>query len=192
MARFDSSNWYWAVDGSTTHVYSSKSNTYVPVADAAYVAWLASENIAVPIQLEADIWPYVSNKLPEWLFRGGTFAQPGVGQYTPAQLIAYASSVRYNKEIGGIIFSGIPVATDDRSKLMVTGGRIAANSDTGWTTIWQGSDGNSYQLNATEMIAISNAVQDHVSGCFATFATVFAAIDAGTMTTMEQVDAAFA
>jgi hypothetical protein len=41
------------------------------------------------------------------------------------------------------------------------------------------------------MIAIADAVQD-VNSCFTTYASVVAAIDAGTVTTKEQINAAFA
>ena len=42
------------------------------------------------------------------------------------------------------------------------------------------------------MVLISDAVQAHVNAGFATFATVKAAIEAGTITTTAEIDAAFA
>jgi hypothetical protein len=84
------------------------------------------------------------------------------------------------------------VATDDRSKLMITGARVAASLDPNWSTVWHGADGNSYSVNAAAMIAISDAVQQHVNAGFATFATVKTDIEAGVTTTLAEVDAAFA
>ena len=38
---FNAADWYWAVGGSTTQVYSSATGSYVPVTDPTYVAWKA-------------------------------------------------------------------------------------------------------------------------------------------------------
>jgi hypothetical protein len=109
-------------------------------------------------------------------------------------LTSYARSKRWEIENGGITVAGIPVATDDRSKLMITGGRVAAEADPNWMTVWDGADGESYPIDAAAMIAISAAVQAHVNACFVAFATVKAGIAAEppTVTTTAQIDAAFA
>ena len=46
---YNASNHYWIVGGSTTQVYSSASASYVAVADATYVAWLAAGNLPTKI-----------------------------------------------------------------------------------------------------------------------------------------------
>lgn len=107
-------------------------------------------------------------------------------------LVAYARDRRWQAETSGITVAGVPIATDDRSKIMVIGARVAAEADPNWSTVWQGTDGNAYPIEAPTMIAISNAVHDHVNVTFATLATVLAAIEAATITTKEQVDQAFA
>ncbi len=109
-----------------------------------------------------------------------------------AALVTYAGMKRWQKETGGITVAGVPIATDDRSKLMITGARIAADADAGFTTQWVGADGNVYQLNATQVVAISNAVSAHGAACFSAFAGLATSIAAGTVTTNAQVDAAFA
>jgi hypothetical protein len=106
-------------------------------------------------------------------------------------LVAYAADARWRKEVGGITIAGVPVATDDRSKLMITGARVAAMADSGWSTVWHGSDGLTYPVDAAAMVVISDAVQAHVNAGFATFATVKAAIAADTITTTAEIDAAF-
>lgn len=108
-----------------------------------------------------------------------------------AALIAYAADLRWRLEVGGIIVAGVPVATDDRSKVMITGARVAAAADPDWTTVWHGADGATYPIDAPAMIAISNLVQAHVNAGFATFAAVKAAIDAGEVTTEAEINAAF-
>jgi Domain of unknown function (DUF4376) len=107
------------------------------------------------------------------------------------QLTAYAASVRYNKEIGGITINGLPIATDDRSKQMILGARIASDSDPNFSTIWVGSDGKLYPIDAAGIIGISQAVLGHVNNCFEIFAQVQQSIASGTITTPVEIDAAF-
>lgn len=187
---------YWNVGESSTVVYSGASNSYVSQQDPAYVAWLAAGHLPSRILNEAELWAVLTavrpDALPSWLFDGTTFVPPSATTYSTAQLVAYAASKRYDTENGGLTFSGIPVATDDRSKQMIMGARIAASSDPNFTTQWVGADGNVYVLNATQLIAISNAVLAHVSTCFSVYATVKSNIVGATVTTLAQIDAAFA
>lgn len=107
-------------------------------------------------------------------------------------LRAYARERRWQAEIAGIIIiAGVPVSTDDRSKMMIIGARMAAEAVPSWSTIWQGADGGSYPLDAAAMIAISDAVQAHVNATFATLATVLSDVDSGVVTTRSEIDAAF-
>ena len=118
-----------------------------------------------------------------------------VVEYTPpsppVDLAAYTAQKRWEKEIGGIEVNGLTVATDDRSKMMPSGARVAAMADPGFTTAWKGSGGSFVPLDAVAVIAISDAVLAHVSACFVLEAQVKAGIEAGTITTVEQIDAAF-
>lgn len=109
-----------------------------------------------------------------------------------ARLLSYAAARRWQAETGGTVVGGVPIATDDRSKTMVLGARVAAAADPGWETVWHGADGQTYPLDAAAMIAISNAVEAHVNATFATFAAVKADIEAGEITTVAEIDAAFA
>lgn len=110
---------------------------------------------------------------------------------TKSDLAAYAADLRWHIEVGGIVVGGVPIATDDRAKLMITGARVAAMEDPGWSTIWHGADGQTYPVDAAAMVAISNAVQAHVNSGFAIFAAVKSAIEAGAITARAEVDAAF-
>lgn len=122
----------------------------------------------------------------------GPAPEPEPPVLTDAELIAYAADRRWRREVGGILVGTVPVATDDRSKLMITGARLAAGADPAWSTVWHGADGQTYPVDAAAMVAISDAVQAHVNSSFATFASVKAAIDAGEITTTDEIDAAFA
>jgi len=105
---------------------------------------------------------------------------------------AYAAQKRWEKEVGGILVNGLTVSTDDRSKTMISGARVAAQNDPTFSTQWKSSDGTFATINAAAVIAISDAMLSHVSDCFAIEAKVLAEIDAGTISSIEQIDAAFA
>lgn len=149
------------------------------------------------VRLEADVDGKVS--VVRWDADGIGMPQPGPSEIAAWQaqpeyvdLAAYASSVRWQKEVSGIVVSGIQVATDDRSKQMIMGARIAAEADDSFTTPWVTADGNVVTLNAQQIIGVSNAVLAHVAECFAAFGTVRSSIIAGTITTTTQIDQAFA
>lgn len=108
------------------------------------------------------------------------------------ELLDYAAAARWTKETSGIVVAGISVATDDRSKQMLMGARIAADQDPDFTTPWVAADGSIHPLTAGQVIAVSNAVLQHVAACFAKFAEVAQLIGAGTITAREGVDAKFA
>jgi len=107
-------------------------------------------------------------------------------------LAEYAAAKRWEKEVGGIEINGLTVATDDRSKTMISGARVAAMANPDFTTAWKGSSGEFVPLDASAVVAISDAVLAHVSNCFAIEAQVLADIEDRTITAVEQIDAAFA
>ncbi|UPT85178.1 DUF4376 domain-containing protein [Bradyrhizobium barranii subsp. apii] len=190
--QFEPRNWYWAVGGAVDKVYSSQRNTYVPIADADFVAWLAERAAATKIASEAEIWPYVSDLLPAWLFDGTTFAQPTATTYSRPQLKVYAAAVRYDKEVGGISVGGMSVSTDRVSQSMINGAYNMAAHDASFTTKWKAENGNFTPLDAPTIIALAVAIGQHVAACFSTEADVVAQIDAGTLISIPEINAAFA
>lgn len=110
----------------------------------------------------------------------------------PVNLAAYAADARWRRETGGIVVAGIAVATDDRSKMMIIGARLAAMADDHWSTIWRGVDGAAHPVDAAAMIAISDAVQAHVNQCFAAYAQIAQRIASGQITSTAAIDAAIA
>lgn len=92
-----------------------------------------------------------------------------------AKLAALAEK-RWQVETSGIAISGMPIFTDDRSKLMITGARIKADADANFTTQWVAADGSIVTLAAAQIIGISDAVLAHVDACFARFAVLAMAI----------------
>jgi hypothetical protein len=189
----DLTDHYWVVGGSSTQVYGSKTNIYVPVADANYVAWLNAGNVATPIAVEADIWPCQAPLKPAWLFDGTTFAQPAAGAWTKTQLHAYSVMTRYNTEQGGLtLSSGMPILTDDRSQAKINGARLAAVNNAAFTTEWHAADGTFHHMLSADVISMSDQLQTHIDNSFTTSSTVATDIEAGTTTTLTQIDAAFA
>jgi hypothetical protein len=106
-------------------------------------------------------------------------------------ILDYAKRRRWEIETGGITVSGMTIATDDRSKLMIQGGRTAADADPGFTTKWDLGDA-SIELTAEQVIAISNAVLAHVQAVFAKHDTISDAINADEITSTVEIDAAYA
>lgn len=172
--RYDPSAWFWIVAGDASQVWSSAKPGYVPTNASEYAAFLAAGGTASSIASLAEL------------------TEVFVQNYPGGMLATYAADVRWRKEVGGVLVADVHVATDDRSKQMIMGARIAAEADSGFTTPWVGSDGSITTLNSTQVIAISNAVLAHVQSCFATFTTVMTGIDDNTITTRDQIDAAFA
>lgn len=63
IVSFDPANWYWVVAGDTTQVYSSAVVNYVPVADAAYQAWLTVPgHVPSRVATEQELWDYLAYK----------------------------------------------------------------------------------------------------------------------------------
>ena len=116
-------------------------------------------------------------------------AAPEPAPPAEAELIAHAANLRWRSEVAGIVVAGVSVATDDRSKTMILGARMAALADPGWNTIWHGAGGQTYPLDAAVIIAISDAVQVHINAGFSRFAALRSAILAGEARTFEEVDA---
>lgn len=170
---YDPSKWYWIVDGDQSRVWSSASAGFVDANDETYAAWLEGGGGPTPIGSLIEL------------------AEVFAAQYPGGMLDTYASFCRWRKEVGDITVNGISVATDDRSKQMITGARLAAEADVNFTTPWVGTDGSITTLNATQVIAISDAVLAHVQSCFSTFAAVSSGIADETVTTRQQIDAAF-
>jgi hypothetical protein len=177
MLEFNPFDWYWlASDG---RLFSSARQALIADDDADYLAWTAAGHLA-------QRWPTDES--------GEQTTDALQGVLTPygmfADLIGYAADRRWRKEVGGIVVGGVPVTTDDRSKLMIAGARIKADANPEFTTNWKTGSGF-ILLDAATIIALSDAVLAHVDSCFETEGEVLAAIDAGTITTREQIDAAF-
>jgi hypothetical protein len=184
---------YWAIGGSETEVYSSAANSMVPVDDPDYLAW---GRTATPIPSEAELADVLKAYpvIKPWLFNAAdSFIQPAAGVYSAPQLKAYSDDARWRKEQGGIVTTaGFPIKTDDRAQAKITGVWSAASIQPDVITPWHCADGTVVQLDAAGMTAMHDDLLTHFNDCFSISADNYTAIDAGTMTTLEEIDAAFA
>lgn len=191
---FDPADSYWFVGDDQTRVYSSKINAYVdPNSNADYQAFKSSGSIAATVQSESEIWPYVKDRLPLWVYDAatGTFAQPSAGAFSPTQLNAYAEFVRWLTETADIVAGGVPIRMDQRSKLAVESAFTTVQADPNFTTVWDGADGNLYPVGKNEIEAMFADVVTRVDAAFRAYADLKPKIDGGEVTATEQIDAAF-
>jgi len=111
----------------------------------------------------------------------------------PESLVEYSSRRRWEIEIGGTTWNGFPVATDDRSKTLVSGelNAIALGVRVDGEP-FKFADGIPRPLTNAEMQAVAVAMRAHVKRTFSALFGVLAGIEVGSITAREHVDAALA
>lgn len=117
----------------------------------------------------------------------GVFGPPPSIPMSAAELRAYAADKRWRVETGGVPFSGLRLPTDDRAKTLIMGA-AGAMTDAATAPFVVGS--TVVTLTGAQFKAAHQSIVAHVQACFATQVAVLAAIDAGTITTTAQIDAA--
>ncbi|MDR6304930.1 hypothetical protein GGQ85_002646 [Nitrobacter vulgaris] len=111
---------------------------------------------------------------------------------TKDELKTHAAAVRYAKEIAGCAVGGVTYPSDRDTQAKLTAAALFAQVDNTQMFRWKLADGSfSDELSAAQMIAIAAAVGGYVNSCFAEEAAAVAEIESGTITTREDVDAAF-
>lgn len=106
--------------------------------------------------------------------------------WMPQFLKSYAAQKRWQIEVSGTTLNGVRVPTDDRAKTLITGAAAwLAAADT--TTLVIGNAVST--VTGTQIKAMRDAVCDHVDQSFMALGQVYAAIDAGTITTTAEIDA---
>ncbi|QIG20497.1 DUF4376 domain-containing protein [Pseudomonas monteilii] len=88
---------------------------------------------------------------------------------------------RYQTETAGIELQGMQVATDDRSKLLINGAALRASREPGYTLRWKTGDGF-IDLSGVQVLAMADAVADHVQRCFDREAELLTAVADGSIT----------
>lgn len=126
-----------------------------------------------------------------WVKSGSSWSEPSVAAPSKAELTAYAAQRRWEIETGGIDVAGQTVDTSRESQAMIAGADALAQADPEETVDYKTTTGW-IELDAETMHTIALAVGRHVRSLFHTERQVCEAIEAGEITTSEQVDAAFA
>jgi hypothetical protein len=191
---FNAQDWYWTVKSvSTTLVYGSARNIYIdPTTDTDYGNWVTNTGSdPYSVTDESEVWFYVQEFMPAWLWDGTKMSQPAEGEYYKDQLDNYNALTRFNKVNDGMTAAGIPVRTDDYSRNLIQGGMQLAKDDSSFTTQWYGSDGNWYTVDAAQMIEIGTTVGNHTNDCYTVFQEMGQGILTNTITQPSQIDAAY-
>jgi len=98
----------------------------------------------------------------------------------PPDWAALIAARRYDAEVGGTVVGGMPIATDDRSKLLINGAALRANRSSDYVLRWKTSDGF-VDLTADQVLAVADAVSEHVQACFDREDALLAAVADGTI-----------
>lgn len=152
---------------------------YACLSDTRSVRRIADGAIIPDDPSNADRQAYAA-----WVAGGGV-----VEPYVPPtiDLRAYAAEKRWKIEVGGVPFGGLRLPSDDRAKTLIMGA-AGAMSDAATAPFVLGS--TVVTLTGAQFKAAHAAIVAHVQACFATQVAVLAAIDAGTIATTAQIDAA--
>lgn len=184
------SEWYWNVDG---RAFCSASMSFIPSNDAAYLAWMSENGTAPKVASMDEVWPYIKDLVPAWVTGSQLAARPTATTYSKDQLKAYAAYVRYQKEVVGVTVNGVRIPSDRSTQAKLTAAALFATIDNTRTFNWKLADGSfTATLSAAQVIATAQAVGVHVNQCFVIESQVVAQIDAGTLVSLAQIDAAFA
>lgn len=73
---------------------------------------------------------------------------------------------RYAREIGGITFSGVTIATDRESQQKIIGALAGLKDGFAASLDWKAADGQWISLSAEMVTAMSKAVFEHVQSCY--------------------------
>ena len=109
------------------------------------------------------------------------------------KLLNYAAGQRFMHETGGIMVQGHPILTDiaSQSKVADLNNGFTSGATTGVIS-FKCADGSFWVCGAPEVLDIFNSMQSHIQACYTCEMNATDAINAGTATTPEAVDAYFA
>lgn len=94
---------------------------------------------------------------------------------------ALIAARRWLAETSGTTFGGMPIDTDDRSKLLINGAALRADRSADYVLRWKTSEGF-VDLTAAQVLAISDAVSEHVQLCFDREDALLGAVTDGSIT----------
>ena len=179
MSMFNPYNSFWvAEDG---RVYGSAAQAITTDADPDYLAFV--ENGFLPLEWARELdGSQTDAAMQAVLASYGMFLD----------LKYYTIDKRWRTEQGGTTSTaGFPIRTDDRSQAKITGLFTASVEDPTVVTTYQASDQTLHEIDAAGILQLHVDLLTYINACFAVSANTLGQIDAGTITTREQVDAMF-
>ena len=94
--------------------------------------------------------------------------------------LAALADYRWQRETGGMVFMGFPLATDGTSQTKYIGAAMAAQIDPALVIHWKCADGSFVSIDAAAILGIAQAVRAHVQACFDREAELAASINSQT------------
>lgn len=94
---------------------------------------------------------------------------------------ALIATRRWKAETGGTVINGLPIDTDDRSKLLINGAAMQADRNADYVLRWKTSQGF-VDLTAAQVLAVADAVSEHVQLCFDREDALLGAVANGSIT----------
>ncbi|VVO44296.1 DUF4376 domain-containing protein [Pseudomonas fluorescens] len=88
---------------------------------------------------------------------------------------------RWSAETSGTTFGGMAIDTDDRSKLLINGAALRADRSADYVLRWKTSQGF-VDLTAEQVLAVADAVSEHVQLCFDREDALLGAVAEGSIT----------
>ena len=164
---------------------------YARIADGAVVEFIETDGDITTMFHPSLIWLACTAAVElGWLFDGDGFVPPPpAAPLSKADLLAYAADKRFQVETGGIEVGGATLDTSRDSQAMITGAYTYSQANPAEIVKFKAASGW-VDLNAATLATIATAVGAHVQACFAVEASVAAEIEAGTITTTTEINAA--
>ena len=110
----------------------------------------------------------------------------GAWKWPKDLLTAIAADKRYRVETGGKTIMGATFRTDRESQGLISGA-AALTKITGQSIKWKTPSGF-IEATASQIEQVAIAVGNHVQACFAAEAEIIGLIEAGTVTTRDQIE----
>jgi hypothetical protein len=171
---YNVADWYWTIGDDTSQVWSSARAGYIPVSDQAYVDFLVGRRPAHAETIEA--------------LEADVFAK----SYPRGSLVSYSVFARDLKLNGGIVVNGLPFATDPITTMSLNSAYIYTIDKNTNEFSWKLPDGSFITLSTADIKALQSAVASFGQACYDCEDTTLTGLEGGTITTFDQIDAAFA
>jgi len=170
-------DWYWFIGADTTNVWSSKRCMMVVAStDQEYIDWSAVRG-APTLGTMAELEEMMTTQFP------------------PGTLKSYNPYARYNKASGGVVVTSISAAafmSDPVSRNTLANADAFAKANPGHMTDWKLADGTFVTLSEAQLATALNDMAIFVQSCFTCESANLTDINGGTITTIAQIDAAYA